>query len=604
MEKGRDRGDSNGFRHVLLAAVCAALVTGIGEAAADGVQILVLRRLIFVSYDVAWMSPLAYVVIFVPIALLLYAATRLIRRPLSFTAAVGIFAALGVFCWLITFTQISRWASLVLSAGVGVQLARVAGRAPARWARGVRIVAATGAIISVVTGVTVRLVRVVAERRALAALPAAQPGRPNILLFVLDTVRRANMGLYGYRHANTPVLRQLAARGVVFDRAIATAPWTLTSHASMFSGLGANATGGDWRIPVSREPRVLAEALRDQGYVSGGFVANLLYTTYESGLTRGFAHYDDFHVTPHLVMQHSSPSRTRLGTRIHEATTLREVARAFLWNPSLEPSRTPGDQFRPAAAIADEFLDWQRTADDRPFFAFINFFDAHGPYRAPDEYLRRFTGGPSAEIDRYDAAIAYMDHEIGRVLDSLERRGALANTVIIVTSDHGEEFGEHGLRGHANSLYLPLLEVPLVLAGPGVAASGVRVDALTTMRDLPSTVLDVAGIADRGIPGTSLSRYWRGGSPAPSDVVAEVSRAINSRGKPNSDGPMVSRMDERLHYIRDGHGKEELYAWRTDSLETENLAGRPDMQADLARLRAGFGPPPGGTTRVAAAGTP
>jgi membrane-anchored protein YejM (alkaline phosphatase superfamily) len=112
----------------------------------------------------------------------------------------------------------------------------------------------------------------------------------------------------------------------------------------------------------------------------------------------------------------------------------------------------PADDFKPADSVAAAFLNWQQSVSDRAFFAFLNFYDAHAPYRAPDSFVRRFVRDPSSKVEAYDAAIAWLDHVVGSILDSLRQREILEQTVVIVSADHGESFGEHGLDGHRNSL--------------------------------------------------------------------------------------------------------------------------------------------------------
>ena len=133
-----------------------------------------------------------------------------------------------------------------------------------------------------------------------------------MLIVVLDTVRAASMSLYGYDRDTTPELKRWAAEGVTFDWAFSTAPWTLTSHATMFTGLYPNQFVGDFERPVSTPAPMLAEMFRSRGHVTGGFVANLPYTSYESGLTRGFVHYDDYRVTPRQAVLHSWIAHTPL----------------------------------------------------------------------------------------------------------------------------------------------------------------------------------------------------------------------------------------------------------------------------------------------------
>ena len=137
------------------------------------------------------------------------------------------------------------------------------------------------------------------------------------------------------------------------------------------------------------------------------------------------------------------------------------------------PSEPQSDR-RWSPEIIAEFLEWQQKVEPRPFFAFLNLYDAHDPYEPPREVRTRFSTSPGKQ-DLYDAGIAYMDDALGRLFDILKERGLLDRTLIVVTSDHGEQWGEHDLRNHGNSLYLPAVHVPLVLRFPERIAAGTRV---------------------------------------------------------------------------------------------------------------------------------
>ena len=192
----------------------------------------------------------------------------------------------------------------------------------------------------------------------------------------------------------------------------------------------------------------------------------------------------------------------------------------------------------------------------------------------------------------YDAAIAYLDAELNRLLVALEARGALDNTIVIVTADHGEQFGEHGLFLHANSLYQPLLHVPLVIRFPPRVPMGRRIQARVTLRDLPATVMDLlARQATQELPGQSLARHWT--EAASSEALANVAIAdvryadwADSRPwYPVAKGDMSSLTDDHYHYIRNGDGSEELYAIGEDPDERHDLSKRDDSQRLLEQYR-------------------
>ena len=565
-----------------------ALLTGLIEAGGFLFQSLMRHRLVWVSTDVLWMAPVSYLVFFFAFAVLLIAIGIIRRRPIGTAWIAGLYAFLSVLSLLLPFTQIALVASAILAAGVALQLARSVRASSDAWTRGFRRGAVVLLALVTTLGFAGRALLAERERRALGALPAWDQGAPNILLIVLDTVRRSNLSLYHYPRPTTPRLEQWARDGVVFDGAVVAAPWTLPSHASMFTGLPHGSLSTDWQIPLLPGPRTLAEVLREHGYLTAGFVGNLLYTSWSSGLSRGFVHYDDYVVSPVLVMLHSSLGRSHLYNALRFAfPSPRPMLRA-LRGFDLRKTINAADRERNAESVADAFLAWQRTTGPRPFFAFLNFFDAHNARQAPDRWLATFGGARPSRVDLYDGAVAYLDHEVGRILDSLRQRGVLDRTIVVVTSDHGEQFGEHRLYSHGNSLYLPLLTVPLVVRYPGAVPAGRRVAPLISLRDLAATILDLAGIADHdGIPGTSLAGTWRDRAPAPrAPLLAELTKGINvDTLRPNSRGPMSSLLDEHWHYIRNGWGREELYAWPADTLELTNLAAAPAGAMDLPRLR-------------------
>jgi arylsulfatase A-like enzyme len=580
-------------RDVVLVAACFAVLAALIQTGMDGFRMSVLRKMVWLNPDFALLMPLAFLLWFLPFALAIALICRATRRGLPVTASVTAFAGLAVFALLIPFTQIAMWASAILATGIGFQAGRVAAANPDRWLRRLRAGACVAAGLLAAAGIGVRANRAWAERSAIASLPAARTGAPNVLLIVLDTVRATSLGLYGHDRPTTPNLDRWASQGVVFDRAISTAPWTLPSHASLFTGRPAGRLTADFRTPLSAEARTLAEALRDHGYATAGIVANVPYASSETGLARGFAHYEDYRWSLPMVLLHCPIGRMNVFVRLVEARSLGAVRKAF--SPlRLSPTRLPADAAsRNAVSITSAFLRWQDTVRGRPFFAFLNYFDAHAPYRAPPQYTSRFARTPAQPDDRYDATIAFQDDSLDVLFETLKRRGVLDDTIVIVTSDHGDQFGEHNLDGHSNSLYLPLLHVPLVLRHPASAPAGLRVSATVTLRDVAATILDLAGISEGGgIQGASLARYWRSSDPpAASDVIAELNRGVNVVPEfGNSEGPMVCRLDQRFHYIRNGTGVEELYDYRDDPDELSDLSGRPDMKADLERLKRGLGP--------------
>jgi arylsulfatase A-like enzyme len=460
----------------------------------------------------------------------------------------------------------------------------------------------------------------VKERRESArSLPPA--GAPNVLFIVLDTVRADRMSLNGYRRSTTPALERLAARGIRFANARSTAPWTLASHATMFSGRLPSDLDVEWRSPLRGNFPTLAGFLGSHGYATAGFAANTEYCSYDTGLDRGFAHYEDYPAD----LQHLRPLRTAL-----LFSSAWEAISWGLWqwlgplDPTVRwfthPSR------KGAEVINSDFIQWlsDRPKSNRPFFAFLNYLDAHVPYLPPEGTGFKFGTGPRTLFDFYvmaggwksldksqlspkyrelirdcyDSCLSYLDGQLGELFNKLEQQGVLEKTLVIVTADHGEELGEHGLFEHGESLYRPEIHVPLLIVLPGRSGAPVVVDDTVSLRDLAATIVDLVGLAD-GAPfaGSSLVRLWRdlrpksdGHERGDCGAISELSGpnpTFPSRGRsPAMRGSLVSLSEGDYVYIRnEGDGREQLFHEGSDPDESVNLAKSAAMQPQLVRLR-------------------
>jgi arylsulfatase A-like enzyme len=192
------------------------------------------------------------------------------------------------------------------------------------------------------------------------------------------------------------------------------------------------------------------------------------------------------------------------------------------------------------------------------------------------------------EMAAYDGAIRYLDQEVGALLDQLERRGKLGNTLIVITADHGEEFAEHRLFEHGYSLYRPSVRVPLIVVKPGSVPAGARVAGAASLRDLPATIVELAGVgAGSPFPGRSLSRYWGPESaPAEEPILSEVRHAT---GQPDwfpvSRGDLIAATYGGLRYIRNSGGGEELFDLAGDPWERNDLIAKPELRPALDGLR-------------------
>ena len=374
---------------------------------------------------------------------------------------------------------------------------------------------------------------------------------PNLIVISIDTLRADRVGAYGYEQPTTPALDALAKRGVLFENAFSTSTWTLPAHASLFSGrLPTAHRATAFMSRIAEEAPMLAEILQaadyqTHGITSGGFL-NRRY-----GFDRGF---DGYHDTLIGVVDTFSRARERIET-------------------------------------------FDRSA---PFFLFVHTLDIHCPYTSPSGHSARFQRQPpSAHIatrgrcasdylkmnlaseqvrfisDEYDAGVRHVDDQLGEFLSFLDARGELERTVLVVTSDHGDEFGEHGGLGHGDSLYVETLAVPLVVLAPGLEAD--RVDTHVSLVDLLPTLLDLLGLPAPEGDGFSLATQLKGeAAPRPSrPIFAEVD---------STEVSLRSVRTHERHVILDvKSGTHESYDLTRDPFEQAPLASDP-LSAALAQL--------------------
>jgi len=584
-----DSGRRLEWSELLRRSLWFGILTALGQIALVLFARAFTRRLIHITNDIVWVGPVANVALYTILGVILYALTRRAPRPTASALVSGVFLFTGVIGVLLQVPGLHPYAAFALAAGLSVEGGRQSSRHADALAGLVRTTLPWLAALSLALAAGYPAWKAVSARAWEAAPTAAPAGAPNVLLIVLDTVRASSLDLYGATRATAPRLRTFAQSGVVFDNALSTAPWTLPSHASIFTGRLPKDVSADWQTPLDRQHATLADVLRSRGYATVANVANLLYATTPTGLNRGFTRYWDFPVALPTFMQQS-----------------------WLVRPVVAQVRSSLDETdmmvrKSGAEVTDTFLAWVGHRPQRPFFAFLNYFDAHAPYVPPPPYDTMFgKGGPMPDVlrrrqwspdeiqrslDAYEGSIAFVDTQLGRLFDELKRQGVLENTIVIVTSDHGEQFGEHGLFDHANSLYRAVLHVPLVISYPGTVPAGLRVEAPVSLVDLASTVLDLTGTADGApapLPGRTLASHW-GGTPSATGtpVFAEVSKGINTAPwLPVSRGRMTSVLMNGWHYVRNGDGTEELYDFAHDPAEAENRATDTSVAGALEAARA------------------
>jgi arylsulfatase A-like enzyme len=357
---------------------------------------------------------------------------------------------------------------------------------------------------------------------ALVVLGAAGSGtlfasRPTgLVIITLDTTRADRLPAYGFGGITTPAIDRLASQGAIFDDTMSVAPLTLPAHTSLFTGLYPPNHGVRENAGRALEPshETLAGVLRDRGFHTAAFVGSVVLAG-DRGLSRGFDVYDD----------------GRNGRQV--------------------PKRRAGSE------VVDRANAWIDGLDGKPFFLWVHLYDVHAPQSLPVD-LRRAYG------DRYEGGIAYVDRQIGRLLEALTRRHLVSNTVVIVAGDHGEALGEHGEQAHGIFLYQSTLHVPLIVCAPGMAPR--RVAGTTSLVDVFPTVLQLLGVGVRTpLDGVSLLPALSHGR-APGHVAYAESMYAAHFGR----GALRMVRDSRFKYI--DASTPELYDLERDPDEQQNLA--------------------------------
>jgi arylsulfatase A-like enzyme len=559
-----------------------ALVAGLVEGGIRLVQLNVFDQTIGMSPHVIWMAPLANLA-WIGAPLLLVALVGKLFRGDTSGARYFVILLVTFVSLILIYQGLHKGVALFLATALAWQVGPRLRRS-ARFNSMVRRTLPAVALLPILAGLFIAGTRWKAERDLIASAPAPRPGLPNIILIIWDTVRGQNLSLYGYERRTTPFLAELAREGVRFDLALATAPWTLPSHGSMFTGRWPNELKSRLRIPLTDSFPRIAEALAAEGYATGGFVANLAYCSREHGLHRGFQRYEDYQISAGRILLAS-----RLGRVMQEIPQVRRLLGYY---------ELPGR--KTAEDVNEGFLRWSADQTSRPFFAFLNYFDGHQPYLPPEPFRSRFSATPGERyrptmvetrfgdvtenelrwsLEQYDGAIAYLDSALADLKADLEARGQLDNTVIVVTSDHGEHFGEHQKLSHANSLYRQLLQVPLVIWFPSRVSASVVAQPVS-LRDLPRTLLDLAGVKDRwGFPGSSLARHWTA-----SDSGSQQHPGIFSEMYSVSGPRAYSMVAEGYHLAKWFSRPGELYHLDDDPREERNLASTVEGAAIKTRL--------------------
>lgn len=401
---------------------------------------------------------------------------------------------------------------------------------------------------------------------------------PSVLLITLDTTRADRLGCYGYDKQTSPNVDRFADRAILYEFAYAASSWTLPSHASLFTGLlarehGALSASGPNRRPLAESFTTLAELLSAAGYETAAIVSGPALRR-EFGVAQGFARYDD------------------------------------------DFNRFERMHGKRAAVVADRAIEYIDGFGSRPYFLFLNFFDPHAPYWPPapfneglqqatalskisGDFVERLEAGEKARsvdgldaseriaLDAaragYDAEIRYMDHHVGRVLAAVEDGERARETLVVITGDHGESFGEHYLLSHGAHLYEDNVRVPLIVRYPGSPRVGSRIDTPVQNHRVFATVLSMIGlplpdgVRTEGLDendGTILTEVQR--DPANVQIFGSF-----------FDRDLRAIYDAPYKLIASSDGSLELFDLANDPEELKNLVEtKPDTVRDLSeRLR-------------------
>jgi len=333
--------------------------------------------------------------------------------------------------------------------------------------------------------------------------PAGEPKRlladaswPNVVLISIDTLRPDHLSCYGYARSTSPNLDKLAGEGALFEQAVSSTSWTLPAHAALFTGLADTVHGAlDTDKALAEGHVTLAERLQAVGYTTAGFFSGpTLYPAY--GLGQGFDTYVD--CTSYAQLSAEEVSMPGIAT----GGPLQRAAMADISSPR----------------VFEAVHKWLADGPRRPFFLFVHLYDCHFDFIPPAPYDRRFDpdyhgsvtgrdfiyddtinarmpkGDLAHLIALYDGEIAWTDAHVGKIVADLETHGLKDSALLIVLSDHGTEFFEHGQKGHRHTLYDEVIRIPLLVRFPGRITPGLRLAGQVRIIDVAPTVLDLLGL--------------------------------------------------------------------------------------------------------------
>jgi len=421
-------------------------------------------------------------------------------------------------------------------------------------------------------------------------------GRPNLVIVVLDTVRAKNLSCYGYPRETTPYLDELCSKADLFKNAFTPGIWTIASHASLFTGTYPSRHGAlNLHRHLDSRYITLAEVLSSTGYQTMAFSENGFISMKEFGLSRGFKEVEGFNYP-----------KSKIKKIIYKAKKF-----VIGCNDT-------------GAYVTNQFVKrWLKRKESRqPFFMFLNYMEAHAPYihiqkRYLNRYLSKAEKGEFKNINQdrqkfltrsgiiteqqfdtlrsvYDAQISYLDFRVKELIDILKSRNIYDNSIVIITSDHGDLIGEHDLVHHSYSVYEELIHVPLIVKLPGNLRNGKVHDSLVSLLDIFPTIVDLLEIKNdvlkNQLQGANL---FSNGSPEDRDYIfVECERPKNefSETYPNFDFSIFDRQilairSNRYKFIWGSDGRHELFDIEKDPCEKRNVINELPLLASQLKER-------------------
>jgi arylsulfatase A-like enzyme len=587
--------------------VVAGLVEGVEFLAFQHINWAAWAREMHVAKQIVWISPIVTLCFFIPVATVIIIVSRLIPWIPALQVLIFVLGFLTTYDWLRVTNRLYRNACLLLAIGIATVLLR--------WLRGHEgtvakvfrrsapwlLVSLAVVIVAMEGGMRLH------EDYATSRLAPATSDSPNVLIIVFDTLRADHISSYGYERKTSPEIDGFAQHGVLFENAIASSSWSLPSHASLVTGRPVHEHGWGnlrqipwlgWGDSALNGLPTLGDALQQRGYRTAALSANSVYFTSNVGLGRGFIHFEDY-----FENAGDAFVRTEFGREFSRRYMNRSPRSAFTrgfralglgsWlDKDSEGSGIYGGAFgvrKRADEVNNETLRWIHRDSKRPFFAFLNYFDVHYAYGGPKNYPRP-AWDHGTTVDSYDAGLHYADDGFGRLLQRLDELGILKNTIVILTSDHGESLGDHGLHYHGAALYREDVRVPLIISYPGHVPNGVRIEQPVSTASIAATVMDLVGKRGNFFPGPSLGEFWQDPAAVQKwpDAIAELpqtnnltpdDRAMQEKEPIASNGSMRSVFTARWQLIQHDKWPDQIYDWKADPQESKNLIDTPQGRA-------------------------